>query len=267
MTSEIMPRPYCAAAPGELQVLGDARPWCPAPAGGEAAPSPAWRPGRGPSRRHRRRRRRSACAASSRSVISAVPANCSFTGPIRIATLPWYLSSPRSSVSSAPGRHAATCGMLSKNCQTLSTGCGDLEVVLDQHRASLRAGRRAGSCSNALPAAGTAEVVGRRRRARTGGWTRRRAPSSRRPGRAAGRAAAAVAAAGAGGRIGPTSAPAARSCTSSARMATAISRCEVWPRSSPTGTRTRSSRSRGHAAVGQVAEHRLAPRREATRPR
>ena len=38
------------------------------------------------------------------------------------------------------------------------------------------------------------------------------------------------------------SSPAARSCTSSARIATAISRCDVWPRSSPTGTRTRSSR-------------------------
>ena len=47
-------------------------------------------------------------AASSRSVMSAVPANCSRTGPIRTATLPLYLSLPRSSVSSAPGRQAAT---------------------------------------------------------------------------------------------------------------------------------------------------------------
>ena len=60
------------------------------------------------------------------------------------------------------------------------------------------------------------------------------------------------------GRSG-TSSPAARRWTSSARIATAISRCEVWPRSSPTGTRTRSSRCCGTPAVGERAEHRLAP--------
>ena len=61
-------------------------------------------------------------AASSRSVMSAVPTNCMRTGPIRIATRPSYLSSPRSLVSSAPGRQDATWGMLSKNFHTLSTG-------------------------------------------------------------------------------------------------------------------------------------------------
>ena len=86
---------------------------------------------------------------------------------------------------------------------------------------------------------------------------RRRSPSSRTPGRSPsagrrlrrrrrpprGRSRA---------RRRPAAAPARPG------SATAISRCEVWPRSSPTGTRTRSSRSLRHAAVGEVAEHRLA---------
>ena len=61
-------------------------------------------------------------AASSRSAISAVPPNRSRTGPIRMATRPLYFSPPRSSVSSAPGRQVATCGMSPKNVQTFSTG-------------------------------------------------------------------------------------------------------------------------------------------------
>src|SRR5581483_3147966 len=120
LTSVIIPRPYCAAAPDSW------RSWAtptlvPRPALTRVAVTImlAWpRPfSSAPA----------ACttirlAASSRSVMSAVPANCIRTGPIRTATVPLYLSSPRSSVSSAPGRHAATWGLLSKNCQTFSTG-------------------------------------------------------------------------------------------------------------------------------------------------
>ena len=119
-TSEIMPRPYCAAAPASC------RSWVtstlvPRPRGVRVAlttmaawPRPftsapaAWTT--------------SFLAASSRSVMSAVPLNWRRTGPIRMATRPSYLSSPRSLVSSAPGRQDATCGMLSKNCHTFSTG-------------------------------------------------------------------------------------------------------------------------------------------------
>src|SRR5215469_11069782 len=62
--------------------------------------------------------------------MSAVPANCSRTGPMRTATRPLYFSPPRSSVSSAPGRHAATCGMFWKNCQTFSTGSATSKSLL-----------------------------------------------------------------------------------------------------------------------------------------
>src|SRR5664279_1134714 len=62
-------------------------------------------------------------AVSSRSVMSANPAKRSLTGPILIATPPLYLSSPRSSVSSVPGRHLASCGMSFKNSHTASIGC------------------------------------------------------------------------------------------------------------------------------------------------
>jgi hypothetical protein len=118
--SEIIPRPYCAAAPDNW------RSWVtstlvPRPLGDSVAPTTiaAWpRPlSSAPA----------ACttmrlAALSRSVMSAVPVNWSRTGPIRMATRPSYLSSPRSLVSSAPGRQDATCGMLSKNRHTFSTG-------------------------------------------------------------------------------------------------------------------------------------------------
>ena len=119
-TSEIMPRPYCAAAPDSCRSWVTAT-LVPRPFGDSVAPTimAAWpRPfSSAPA----------ACttmrlAASSRSVMSAVPVNCSRTGPIRMATLPSYLSSPRSLVSSAPGRQDATCGMLSKNRHTFSTG-------------------------------------------------------------------------------------------------------------------------------------------------
>src|SRR5580704_3660696 len=120
VTSAIMPRPYCAAAPDSC------RSWAtpilvPRPARVSVAVTTmlAWpRPFSSAPLACTTTR----LAASSRSVMSAVPANCRRTGPIRTATLPLYFSSPRSSVSSAPGRHAATWGMFSKNSQTFSTG-------------------------------------------------------------------------------------------------------------------------------------------------
>ncbi len=120
VTSEIIPRPYCAAAPESC------RSWVtptfvPRPERASVAVTImlAWpRPFSSAPL---------ACttirfAASSRSVTSAVPAKRSRTGPIRTATPPWYLSLPRLPVSSAPGRQAATWGMFSKNAHTFSTG-------------------------------------------------------------------------------------------------------------------------------------------------
>src|SRR5690242_7190090 len=197
VTSVIIPRPYCAAAPDSW------RSWAtptlvPRPALTRVAVTImlAWpRPfSSAPA----------ACttirlAASSRSVMSAVPANCIRTGPIRIATLPLYLSSPRSSVSSAPGRHAATWGMLSKNCQTFSTGSATsnsffISMGLSRHVCVRVLLER-------LPAAGAAEVVvgalvphrtGRARRHGhpahrvLGGYDGRRSDLGTRPGQRAG---------------------------------------------------------------------------------
>src|SRR5271166_3793367 len=161
VTSLIMPRPYCAAAPESC------RSWVtptlvPRPARARTAVTTmlAWpRP---------RSSAPLACtttllAALSRSVMSAVPANCSLTGPIRTATRPLYFSPPRSSVSSAPGRQVATCGMFSKNCHTFSTGSATSKSLLISivprscsqellHVSSWFALER-------LPAAGAAEVV------------------------------------------------------------------------------------------------------------
>src|SRR5580704_13323070 len=120
LTSEIMPRPYWAAAPESC------RSWetltlVPRPSWASVAVTTmlAWpRPFSSAPVAFTTTR----LAASFRSVMSASPANCSRTGPIRTATRPLYFSPPRSSVSSAPGRQLATCGMFSKNCQTFSTG-------------------------------------------------------------------------------------------------------------------------------------------------
>src|SRR5215469_3737990 len=49
---------------------------------------------------------------------------------MRTATRPLYFSPPRSSVSSAPGRQVATCGMSSKNCHTFSTGSATSKSLL-----------------------------------------------------------------------------------------------------------------------------------------
>ena len=86
---------------------------------------------------------------SSRSTISAVPANRSLTGPMLIPTRPAYLSSPRSSVSSAPGRQAATPGMSWKDCQTVSSGWPTSKEFLRSIQASWSAFAYAlGSASN-----------------------------------------------------------------------------------------------------------------------
>ena len=86
VTSEIIPRPYCAAAPESC------RSWAtsilvPPPTGASLAVSSiaAWpRPfSSAPAASTTIR-----LPASSRSLIAAVPANWSFTGPMRTATLP-----------------------------------------------------------------------------------------------------------------------------------------------------------------------------------
>src|SRR5215472_917807 len=97
-------------------------------------------------------------AASSRSVMSAVPAKLSLTGPIRTATRPWYFSPPRSPVSSAPGRQAATCGMLPKNCQTFSIGSATSKPFLISIGTPFQVGSGIGR--ELVAAAGPAEVVG-----------------------------------------------------------------------------------------------------------
>src|ERR1700722_17305222 len=153
-TSEIIPRPYWAAAPDSwiscatltlvprpertsvavTTMLAWPRPLASAPAA----------------------LRTSRLAASSRSAISAVPANCSRTGPIRMATRPLYFSPPRSSVSSAPGRQVATWGMSPKNSQTFSTGWATSKSLVTSM--ALLQVRRGGLLERPA-AAGAAEVV------------------------------------------------------------------------------------------------------------
>ena len=120
MTSEIIPRPYCAAAP-DSWMSWSIRTVVPLPFAIRIAVTviAAWpRPLRSAPDASMSIR----FVASSRSTIVALPANSSLTGPIRIATPPAYAPSPRSSVRSAPGRHAATPGMSPKNSQTFSIG-------------------------------------------------------------------------------------------------------------------------------------------------
>src|ERR1700733_32472 len=153
-TSEIIPRPYWAAAPDSwiscatltlvprpertsvavTTMLAWPRPFSSAPAA----------------------LRTSRLAASSRSAISAVSANCSRTGPIRMATRPLYFSPPRSSVSSAPGRQVATWGMSPKNSQTFSTGWATSKSLVTS-MALLQVRRRV--LLERPAAAGAAEVV------------------------------------------------------------------------------------------------------------
>ena len=129
VTSVIMPRPYCAAAPEICRSWSTATLVPPpepslslAVTFSSTLPRPCW------SEPDASRTIR--LASSSRSATCALPANASLTGPIRRFTVPAYSSSPRSSVSSAPGRQAATPGTSWKNSQTLSTGCDTSNSLL-----------------------------------------------------------------------------------------------------------------------------------------
>ena len=139
ISTAVTSRDHAAAVlrgrPGQLQVLGRRRPWCRAPTGASVAVTSmaAWpRPfSSAPAASTTIR-----LAASSRSLMSAVPANCSLhrAHPDRDLALVLVVAEVLGQLGAGQAR--GDLGDVVEELPDLVDRLSDLEVVLDQHQAS-----------------------------------------------------------------------------------------------------------------------------------